>query len=270
MTAASHWTRLSGGAANGLPNQGVTDLIADPNNPNRFFTAVPNGAGAGIYVLDTTGGNTNWTNVTGNLPAGALSGQRILLSISTAGVHPIWAGVVNNTGFLQGVYRGVEGGGTVAWTAVGPNNGQPPDIYGLFTPPPRTATRKARRTSRSWRTRTRITSCTSVATPSSRPRSAATWRAATQPLTPGRRSVAGNRVGCAGNHPSGGGNQPGDDRPHSDSRNMVFDGNNIIEVDDGGIYLLTNPTAAAAAPTWSSLERQPAPRRSHTRPRSTR
>src|SRR5262249_32544800 len=127
------WTRLSG--ANGLPNQGVTDLIADPNNANRFFAAVATGANAGVYLLDTGSANpTTWTNVSNNLPAGALSGQRILLSISTAGAHPIWAGVVNNTGFLQGVYRGIEGGGTVNWTAVGPG-GQPPDIYGNFPNP---------------------------------------------------------------------------------------------------------------------------------------
>ncbi len=237
------WTRLSG--ANGLPNQGVTDLIADPNNPNRFFTAVPNGAGAGVYVLDTTIGN-NWTNVTGDLPAGALAGQRILLSISTAGAHPIWAGVVNNAGFLQGVYRGLEGGGTVAWTAVGPG-GQPPDIYGLANPQG-------------------ATNFSLVADPNQDnfvyvggdaknpfpfggnlargDSTAQTWTAIS------RLGTASAQVGVT--LPLAGAN-PATTAPHSNSRNMVFDGNNIIEVNDGGIYLLTNPTGAAAAPTWSSL-----------------
>src|SRR5581483_1780660 len=99
------------------------------------FAAVPNGAGAGVYRLDVTGGNTTWTNVSNNLPAAALSGQRLRLTISTAGVHPIWAGFVNATGFLQGVFRGVEGaGGVVTWTAVGPG-GAAPDIYGNFPNP---------------------------------------------------------------------------------------------------------------------------------------
>ena len=40
--------------------------------------------------------------------------------------------------------------------------------------------------------------------------------------------------------------------PHADSRDIKFDINgDLLEVDDGGIYRLTNPTVAGR--TWSSL-----------------
>ncbi|HEX4997070.1 MAG TPA: LEPR-XLL domain-containing protein, partial [Terriglobia bacterium] len=40
--------------------------------------------------------------------------------------------------------------------------------------------------------------------------------------------------------------------PHADSRNMVFSGPNLIEVDDGGIYILTDPDSAADR-VWTSI-----------------
>jgi RTX calcium-binding nonapeptide repeat (4 copies) len=137
-----HWTRLSG--ANGLPNSGVTDLVANPNDPNQFYAATSNtiaAAGAGIYLLDAGGGNTSWVNVTNDMVAADVSAsERIELSISAAGVNPIWASITNASQrdasdnvttqgeFYQRIYRGVAGGGTVNWTAVGPSGGQAPDI----------------------------------------------------------------------------------------------------------------------------------------------
>jgi hypothetical protein len=254
--SGANWTRLSGGnlpngQPNGLPNRGVTDLIADPNNANRFFTAVPGGVGAGVYLLDTTGGNAKWTNVSNNLPAGALAGERIRLSISAAGVHPIWAGAIDNTGLIQGVYRGVEGGaGGVTWTAVGPG-GLPPDIYGNF-PRPQGATNF------SFVADPNADNLVYVGGDSKTPfpftgnlargdSTANTWTAiSTLGAASGAVAAGSTTLPLAGVNPA-------KTAPHPDSRNMAFDGNNIIEVDDGGIYLLTNPTAAAAAPTWASL-----------------
>jgi len=122
------WTRLSGAGANGLSNNGVTDLVQNPNNANQFFAGIP---GSGVFELDL-GVGTNWTNVSNNIAAGDLnSALRIELAISPAGVNPVWASIINTTGFYQRVYRGVTGGGTINWTAVGPVSGgvnQPPDI----------------------------------------------------------------------------------------------------------------------------------------------
>ena len=80
-------------------------------------------------------------NVTNNmLPADLSASDRIELSISPAAANPIWASIINATRFAadgttvttqgefyQRVYRGVEGGGTVTWSEVGPG-GQPPDV----------------------------------------------------------------------------------------------------------------------------------------------
>ena len=46
--------------------------------------------------------------------------------------------------------------------------------------------------------------------------------------------------------------------PHSNARQLIFAGNQLLAVDDGGIYLCTNPsgvgeTATANIPTWTSL-----------------
>src|SRR5262249_26108405 len=37
----AHFTRISGAAGTDLPDQAVSDLVADPSNPNRFYAAVP-------------------------------------------------------------------------------------------------------------------------------------------------------------------------------------------------------------------------------------
>ncbi len=57
-----------------------------------------------------------------------------------------------------------------------------------------------------------------------------------------------------GADPDGAGPLPGTG-PHADSRNMVFEANgDILEVDDGGIYRLTNPNLATPDPRqWTSL-----------------
>ncbi len=125
------WTRLSG--TNSLPAAAVTDLVENPSNANQFYAAIANSPSAGVYKLDL-GVNTTWTNVTNNIAAADLSSSlRIELSISPAGVNPIWASIINTSGFYTRIYRGVAGGGTVNWATVGPLSGgaqQPPDIYG--------------------------------------------------------------------------------------------------------------------------------------------
>src|SRR5262249_13411383 len=57
------FTRISG--TGGLPAAGVSKLVADPGNPNRFYAGVPfctgGGAQAGVYRSDDAG--LNWTQV---------------------------------------------------------------------------------------------------------------------------------------------------------------------------------------------------------------
>src|SRR5262249_44490613 len=114
------WTRPSGG--DGLPDFGGPDLVENPDGANQVFPPPPRafaGASAGVYELDVTGGNTNWVNVTNNItPADLNASLRIELSVSPAGANPVWASIINTTGFYQRVYRGVASGGTFNWAQV--------------------------------------------------------------------------------------------------------------------------------------------------------
>jgi hypothetical protein len=62
------FVRISGGAGTGLPDQEVSDLVADPSNPNRFYAAepVPNRAAPTGYegVYKSEDGGLTWTVIT--------------------------------------------------------------------------------------------------------------------------------------------------------------------------------------------------------------
>jgi len=55
-TTASHSPGFPGNGTSGLPDAGVSKLIADPGNANRFYAGVPanfgGGAAAGVYRSD--------------------------------------------------------------------------------------------------------------------------------------------------------------------------------------------------------------------------
>jgi hypothetical protein len=125
------WTQLSGAPGTGLPAESVTDLVADPGNPNRFYAAVEPFAFAhtgkeGVYRSDD-GGQT-WTQENNGL-AGLDTAGRILLAVhSSAAGNAVYA-MVNDIiggpfGTLSGVYRSTDQGGH--WTSLG----KPPiEIY---------------------------------------------------------------------------------------------------------------------------------------------
>jgi hypothetical protein len=112
--------QVSGTAGSGLPAEGVSDLVADPSNPSRFYAAVapfffnPTGA-EGVYRSDD-GGQT-WSSVSNGL-AGLASCGRILLSVhNSPGNDVVYAAVIDNNGNLQGVFRSGDLGAD--WTAMG-------------------------------------------------------------------------------------------------------------------------------------------------------
>jgi Ca2+-binding RTX toxin-like protein len=252
-----HWTRLSG--ANGLPNSGVTDLVANPNNPDQFYAATSNtiaGAGAGIYFLDVGGGNTSWVNVTNDMLAADVSAsERIELSISPAGVNPIWVSITNASQrdamdnvttqgeFYQRIYRGVAGGGTVNWTPVGPSGGQPPDIltgnqgavHGAMVADP-TADNLVYVAGDRINTGFARTSGYVVRGDST----ANTWTG----ITP-----VGSTSGDAGTAvPTG--NAAVHTSPHADARDLVFaSGGVLLYGSDGGLYQATSP--GSGTQTWT-------------------
>src|SRR5262249_1977581 len=79
------FTRISGAADSGLPDQGVSDLVADPSNPLRFYAAVPLPFGSAIPtgnegIYRTEDGGLTWTHADAGIPDLPTDG-RILLTV---------------------------------------------------------------------------------------------------------------------------------------------------------------------------------------------
>jgi hypothetical protein len=130
------WTRLSG-SADGLPNTGVTDLAA---NPNQFFAAIAGQAGgaspgyapnpvtagsSGIWRLDLSVPNPTWTNIASNAMSGAIANaSRVELSISKAAQNPIWVTTIDSVDskydnfIYSGVFRAPDTPSSV-WASIG-------------------------------------------------------------------------------------------------------------------------------------------------------
>jgi hypothetical protein len=239
------WTQLSG--SDGLPIGGVTDLVENPDNHNQFFAAIPEtvggasaGANAGIYALNL-GVSNNWVNVTNNIVGADVStSERIELSVSPAGVNPVWASIVNTHSYLQRIYRGVQANGTLNWAQVGPLSGgsrEPPDVYvdafmgyihGAIEADPNNDTLV-------------YVGGTAVSSPYTGAvvrgdSTANTWTA----LAPyGTHSAA---IGTAA--PTSNGDTTA---PHPDSRAFVFaSGGVLLDACDGGIYQCTDPSSTVS------------------------
>ncbi|HUR55831.1 MAG TPA: hypothetical protein VMZ71_16965, partial [Gemmataceae bacterium] len=247
------WVRISN--VDQLPNNRVTSITADPANPNRFYAGLVNDqtlanpTGAGIYMLDLSGGSTVWVNITGNLPAAAVANSpRILLSASPAGVRPLYAAVIGTNGAPQGVYRGVQFGSTFIWTSIGPG-ALPPDVSPggqaeihfaivadpttdrfvyvggdrIDTPPYDGNVARGDALADTWTTISRLP----TPPPPTSPGTAPPLNPAPQPTT----------------------------APHADIRWLVFAGNNSILCGaDGGVYQVVNPRAEnGQPPVWTSL-----------------
>ncbi|MDB5310402.1 MAG: exo-alpha-sialidase [Gemmataceae bacterium] len=255
----ANWTRLSG--SNGLPDLGVTSFVRDLGNANRFYavTASTGSGGAAVYMLDVTGGNTAWVNVTNNLPSTFGAGTRILLATTAAGVDPVYAAVVDQTSTLRGVYRAVPFSGgsgtspTYVWTAIGPG-GLPPDIsagqqsdlhLGIVADPLSDHI--------VYVAGDRTKGPISNGFPGDAVRGDAiadTWTALTlqpNPVIPPAPGTVNPTTP----------NPPPTTAPHADFRSLTFTGNNtIIAGTDGGVYQLTNtnpPSGSNRAPVWTSV-----------------
>ncbi|MDB5329775.1 MAG: exo-alpha-sialidase [Phycisphaerales bacterium] len=244
------WTRLSG--ANGLPNAGVTDLVANPANANQYFAALAGGSGSagtgGIFRVDLSV-NTTWSNITGNintLNAGVLnSAARVELSVSGAGTNPIWASVINSSGFYSDVFRAPDAA-TVTWAAVGPG-GLPPDVlegaqgsvHGAILADPNSDTTVYL----GGDARQNVSPFSAYLARGDS--SANTWTA----LTPvdSMNSKPGLTVIPTSNGVT--------TAPHPDTRNLVFGaGGNLLLACDGGVYQATSPTGAGPALAWTSID----------------
>ncbi|HQU47294.1 MAG TPA: hypothetical protein PK867_31115, partial [Pirellulales bacterium] len=103
------FVRMSGGASTGLPDAGVSQLVADPGNSLRFYAGVP---GYGVY-RSTDGGQT-WTSIDNGL-ANLSGSQAIALAVhndASTGTNAVYVSVSDNT--LLGVYRSADQGNSWA------------------------------------------------------------------------------------------------------------------------------------------------------------
>jgi hypothetical protein len=227
------WVRQSG--SGGLPAGNATDL---DGFGQHVYAAVVAGAHTGVYRLDLLTGK--WTNVTGNMDRSVLDRAiRIQLSVSAAGNHPVWAGVVVHGGFLQSVFRGV---GT-DWKAVGPEGKGPSVVtsqgnthFSIVADPTH-----ANLVYVGGQTGDEFPFGGVLARGNSH---TDTWTAISEFVRKDTTPPAGtvNPTPLPGVHTA----------PHADSRQMVFDGGEILQVDDGGIYRLMNPEGSKkeSLPTW--------------------
>jgi hypothetical protein len=241
------FTLVSTLPASGLPTGPVTDLVADPNDHNRFYVAVL-GANGGIFTSDNVG--ATWTDVT---PTGlrptlnaSPAGDTIRIADSGKAVDIAYEKFSNNQISLASVYQSVVANlSSATWVqmdlpqtidnglpeglnpapglgyisiAADPSNAKIVYLGGDEQPFPNNSEGAAGPTGRIFRG------------DSSRP-SGSQWTFITDI----------NASGTA---------------PPAHSRSMVFDGPQLLESDDGGVYALSNPsTTGLSTPngSWTSL-----------------
>jgi hypothetical protein len=228
----SSFTRISGAAGSGLPSAGVSSLVADPGNANRFYAAVSHASSATAHgIYKSTDGGQTWALVA-HLPGTADNNSfRTLLAVhNSANGNVVWAMVIDSTtGSASGIFSSNNQGG--AWVSLGVPSpilfpGGQGTLHGAIS---------------------------------------------ADPSNPNLVYVAGDRQdspfpnanGCnnfSGNVYLGNSstlsftnlvcNGANGTSPHADSRWMAFDSNgNLLNADDGGLFRLSTPTSSTRA--WS-------------------
>jgi hypothetical protein len=219
------FTRISG--SNGLPNAGVTSLVGDPGNPNRFYAGVPGtGVANGIYV--STDAGATWSLTSANI----LSASRILLSAGRPTGNPVYSMLFSSAGALSGILRSADQGAT--WVSMG----VPPPIFpggqgsihGSIAAHPTDPNVVFVAGDRQNNPFPNTNGCNNF--------SANVFR--------GVFAVGGStftNVVCNGANGTS---------PHADSRYMAFDANgNLVQANDGGIFRLSIPDSTTRS--WSSI-----------------
>jgi hypothetical protein len=225
------FTRISGNGSSGLPDAGVSKVVADPGNPNRFYAGVQHafGGGAQAGVYRSTDGGVTWTAVNSGL-AGLATSLRILLSVhNDASNNVVYAAIIANDGSLSGVFRSTNQGAT--WTSLGVP--APPIfpggqgiLHGALAVDPVDTNVVFIAGDRQNGPFPNTNGCNHF--------SASVFRYT---------GTAWENVVCSGANGTS---------PHPDSRDMQFDANgNLLQANDGGIYRLVSPNTAGRQ--WTSV-----------------
>jgi len=240
------WTQIPptpcpapGGGPCGLPAGDASDLVRDPTNDNRFYAAIPS-APRSVYRSDD--GGISWDQVNIALPAG---GPRIRLAVGAQGViyaatmGPPPCTISQSNCQLTNVYRSASQGAAWATMGVPSPTIHPGGQAGVHF--------------------------SMVADPDSQ--NVVFVGGDAQSNSPGCTGFTGIHFrGVFGGSPTwssidcngaSGGGAP--TSPHPDSRAMAFSapldaaGNRFLfEADDGGLYKLLSPNAAADVRRWVS------------------
>jgi hypothetical protein len=214
QNGGNSFVRISG--TNGLPDAGVSSLVADRTSSARVYAAVPATAGfpAGVYRSENAG--LSWTPVNAGL-SGLDTSQRVLLSV---GLHTgvVYAMVIDASGVASGVFRSQNGG--ASWTAMGAPSifpGAQGWIHGAIAADP--VNPNVVYVSGDRQGFPNDNGCTEY--------SANTLRGDAASATPWQAVVCNGAQGTS---------------PHADSRAMDFDTyGNLLQANDGGFYRLDHP-----------------------------
>jgi hypothetical protein len=199
--------------ASGLTAGAVPSLVVDTNAANTIFAAV-----AGTGVFRSTDGGVTWTGINTGLTPAAGSSDIELAAQNIGGVTTLYAGV-STGGTLSGVFS--FNSGTSTWTALAATPGGF-NAGAIF---------------------------------------AEKFQLVADRVNAGVVYIDGQGgSGIFRYNPAGAGSWVQIDQagaqntsPHPDSRDLVFLNNTtLLEADDGGIFLMQNPTAAATS-NWSSF-----------------
>jgi hypothetical protein len=104
MDGGNHFTMLSGATGSGLPAGPVTDIAADPTNPERYYVGV---LGWGIFRSDPGSAGATWTSVNSNISTLVKDTTDIELGVSSNGA--VWAATFDPA--CSGFFRSTNNGG---------------------------------------------------------------------------------------------------------------------------------------------------------------
>jgi hypothetical protein len=238
------FARISGNGTSGLPDAGVTSLVADQSNASRFYAGVPHGAGGGALagVYRSTDGGVTWTMVNAGL-SGLATSRRILLAVhsgSALGDNAVYAAILaadptdpTNTSktTLSGVFRSANQGGS--WTSLGVPS---PPIY-----PSKQGNTNGALAADPSNANVVFISGDAQAGPFPNGNGCSTFFANVFRWN----GTAWQNVVCADANKTA---------PHPDSRFMAFDaGGNLLQANDGGIARLVSPNDASAR-KWVAID----------------